>query len=614
MVLLMLLGLTPVTAERVKAADHANEVIKAIGIMETDKGNTEDGTAVVNRARFAQMLVNLSSIKDDITNESDVTLFSDVKKTYWAAGYIQTAITQGWMFGYVNGTFKPKQGVNLQEAAYSVLKILGYSDSDFSGNKISAIMKLYKTKDLGKDIKRAKTEYLTVNDCIHLFYNALNATTKTGQVYAAVLGYSLDTNGDINYLSLINSGVEGPIVAADQWESELPFQISQAKIYKYGETASYMDIAEYDVLYYSEDFKTIWVYDDKVTGTVDTINPDYTSPTSVTVGGKSYNFANSDITYRFTSMGDIKEGNVITLLLGKDGSVAGALNIDEYNVSYAGVILELGSSLEETKEGFYKTVDVVTFVDATGAKHTQSYDKSNLFLKEGGLVKVVYVDGVASVSELTLGSTSFGNNIVNKDGNMLGNTAFASNINILDLHDSDYVNIYPERLAGVSLEAYNIYYYELNSEGQISKLILNNVTNDMNKYGIYQGYSVTGNNTTSLSYLIGSASYSAPGNTSYLLVQKPGPAAFVYKDGALTDSFALIGVSVTAIGTSTIESSSGKFPLADNYSVYAFVDGKYTSTTLDKVSNLNKYRIKAYYDNPVLYGGRIRVLVATVIQ
>jgi hypothetical protein len=62
------------------------------------------------------MLINLSSLKGKVTGKCNISLFSDVSKKYWASGYIQTAVTQGWMTGYLSGKFKPAKGITLQEA------------------------------------------------------------------------------------------------------------------------------------------------------------------------------------------------------------------------------------------------------------------------------------------------------------------------------------------------------------------------------------------------------------------------------------------------------------------------------------------------------------------
>lgn len=608
--ILIAMGVSPAQTQ-VTAASRASEVIKAIGVMETDKGSTASGTDVITRSMFSQMLVNLSALKNNVSSESSITLFKDVKKTYWAAGYIQTAVSQGWMTGYLDGTFKPTQGIKLQEAVYGVLKLLGYSDSDFSGSKISAIMKLYETKELDTNISKAKTDKLTVDDCINLFYNTLNASNKAGTIYASTLGYTLDSSGNINYLSLINTGVKGPVVVKGDWTSQIPFTVSTASIYKNGTSCSYTDINSYDVIYYSSNFKTIWVYDDRITGTISSINPNYTSPTSVTISGTEYGFADTDVTLRFSAMGDVKEGDIVTLLLGKDGTIVDVLAIDEYNVTMVGYVLSTGTHIVEDKNGSYSNKDYVTFVDASGHEYTQDYDSDVVYLNEGSLVQVKFVDGVASISSYIMSAPTFSSFTFSSDGFSLGNKKLASDIKILDLKNNSYKSVKPDRLAGASIGSSSILYYAFNDGGQISELILKGATGDLDSYGIYTGISYTNSNMMTYQYIINGKSNSTSTDTLSSLNITTGPTGFVISDGSVTSSYALAGVAVSSIGTSTVLSNTTKYTLAENYSVYLYLDKEYVLTTLDKIKNLTKYNVMAYYDKTMTTGGRVRVIVAT---
>ena len=611
LVLFVAVGLTPLTQSRVSAASRASEVINAIGVMDTDKGSNTSLSSVVTRSRYAQMLVNLSSLKDGISSESNVSLFKDVKKSYWATGYIQTAVNQGWMTGYLNGTFKPTQGITLQEAVYGVLKLLGYSDSDFTGSKISAIMKLYTTKDLDTNISKARTEKLTVGDCMNLFYNTLNATNKSGATYATVLGYTLDSNGDIDYLSLMNKGLEGPIIVTGDWTSKLPFGTGMANYYKDGKTCRYSDIKAYDVLYYSKSFKAIYVYDDKVTGTISSINPNFTSPTSVTISGKDYSFADTDVALKFSAMGDVKEGDIVTIILGKDGTIVGVLDIDEYNVTMSGYVLSTGTHVVEDKNGNYSSTDYVTFVDASGNEYTQDYNSDTLYLTEGNLIQVKFVEGSASISNYVSAPAVFTNYTFDSSGYNIGHTALASDVKILDLKNGKYISVKPERLANASLGSSSILYYSLNKSGQISELILNGTTGDLDSYGIYTGYSYTNSTNINYKYLIDGKSNTLSTGTLGSLNLTEGPSGFVLDSDGLSSSYALTGVTVSSIGITTVGANNTKYTLADKYSVYLYLDKEYVLTTLDKVKNLSKYNVRAYYDKPSNNGGRIRVIVAS---
>ncbi len=250
-VMLLLTVVVPFgTGEAATSTDNAEKVIAALGIMKTDQENSDSTTEQVTRAQYAQMLVNMSSYKEKVSAKSNVSLFSDVSKNYWAAGYIQTAIEQGWMSGYINGSFKPSQSITLIEAVNGVLKLLGYTNSDFTGNISAAEMALYDSKELDKNITKTKNQLLTRNDCMNLFYNTLKTTNKEGNIYAEVLGYTVDSNGEMDYLSLVNSNLEGPILVNGDWKEKIPFLLGTATFYKDGTLGTLSDIQENDVIYY----------------------------------------------------------------------------------------------------------------------------------------------------------------------------------------------------------------------------------------------------------------------------------------------------------------------------------------------------------------------------
>ncbi len=595
------------------AGSNAEQIIQAIGIMNTDKDNSNNETEIVVRSRFAQMLINLSALKDTVSSESNMSLFSDVKKSYWAAGYIQTVIDQGWMSGYLDGKFKPEQGITLQEAVYAAIKLLGYADSDFASNLSGGIMNLYKTKELNKNINKSKSQYLTEEDCMNLFYNTLTAKTKSGNVYAAMLGYKLDADGELDYLSIVNQSIKGPIIADDNWKYELPFSASDAKYYKNGLQCALSDISDYDVLYFCEELKTVWVYDNKVTGKVEAINPDYTSPASVTVAGKDYALANNSVTLKFTSMGSVKKGNYVTLLLDRNDKVAGVITIDEQNVTITGVVLETGTHLTENSDGSYTSKGYVKFVDASGNVYEQDYDNDTIWFLAGGIVRLTFKDGSAAISSYTPASRTFGDNTFSSDGSALGGTALASNVKILDLKVNRYISLSPERLAGVRLLSTSVYYYELNEKGQITQLILNDISGDMDEYGIFVGSNMQ-NDKISYTYLIGDKQGSLNSNQLSGFSLSSGPKKFTVDNGIITGSTDLTEVSVVSVGLTTIQAGNTIYPLADQIYIYFLIDGEYFSTSLDKISDLTKYSVKAYYDKNPYLGGKIRVLVAENIK
>ena len=93
--------------------DSAVQMVQALGIL--------DGTDLespVTRAEFSKMLVAASSYKDSVSSEgSGYSLFRDVKSSYWASEYIRCAVSEGWMTGYTDGTFRPEAGISREQMA-----------------------------------------------------------------------------------------------------------------------------------------------------------------------------------------------------------------------------------------------------------------------------------------------------------------------------------------------------------------------------------------------------------------------------------------------------------------------------------------------------------------
>lgn len=612
MVAVMLLPVTNMAmgTKQALAAGNAQKVIDALEIMKTDKGVISSDAAKITRAQYAQLLVNMSSLKDTIAVSSNVSLFSDVSRKHWAAGYIKTALSSGWMYGYLDGSFKPDRGVTLIEAIHGVLKLLGYSDTDFGTNATANKLALYTSKKLNKNITVTKKDsYLSYSNCVDLFYNVLNTTTKDGKVYAETLGYSLDAKGELDYLSVVNTKTEGPVVAGGNWANSLPFSVLTASFYKNDIKSSYTDINKYDVLYYSESAKTVWAYDTKVTGILSAVNPDLINPTSVTVAGTSYNFESSAAALEFSSVGTISKGDIVTLLLGKNKTVAGVLTQEEYSTTITGLVMSLGMHSVENKQGIYENINYVTFVDAAGNTYTQDYDSDVLTFYEEDIIRVTYEGGNVTVSKYNKSYSTLNGATFSSDGTSVGGKKLAPDVKILDYSNGKYISLYPIRLANSILLDSMLHYYDVDANGQIRNLILNNATGDLDSYGIFTGFSYTGSSGT-YNYIIdgteGKISKSSYSN--FTITQ--GPTGFRYEDGSISASYALQELSVDAITSTTITSKSTKYQMAEKLGVYYLSKGEYVATTLDKIKDLSKYQLKAYCDKAVTLGGRIRVIVA----
>ena len=191
--------------------DSAVQMVQALGIL--------DGTDLespVTRAEFSKMLVAASSYKDSVSSEgSGYSLFRDVKSSYWASEYIRCAVSEGWMTGYTDGTFRPDETVKLEEACAAVLKLLGYDTSALAGSFPSAQLSKAAALGLRDGISLKQGGTMARRDCAALFSNLMTAKTSGGQIYAVTVAgaaYEIGSSAATYKLSALGGGKAGTIV------------------------------------------------------------------------------------------------------------------------------------------------------------------------------------------------------------------------------------------------------------------------------------------------------------------------------------------------------------------------------------------------------------------
>lgn len=308
----------------VKAETEARVVdtIDLTGIMRNSNGNSIMKKKYVTRAEFAQMLVQSSANAGRIKESKTAKLFQDVKPDSDEAAYIQAAVAKGYMSGYLKGKFKPKQAVTLKEAAYATLATLGYTTQDFNNGLSGSRIEKFRELGLDKNISKSETDKLTEMDCINLFYNLLNAKSKSGAIHATTLGYSVNNEGKIDYQALLEKTTSGPVLAVEGWKKQLRKELSSYKIL-YGNTKIIANnVDANNVLYIAEQSNKIWLYDSKKFGLLENVTYVNGKPQEVTVAGKSYLVEKPEAFKDVMDEKGIKKGSMVTLLLGRDDKVA----------------------------------------------------------------------------------------------------------------------------------------------------------------------------------------------------------------------------------------------------------------------------------------------------
>ena len=458
------------------AASLNNTAIQtAVTLGAMEPGQTGSLDAAVTRGALAKMLVAFSAYRESATKQGSLgTLYKDVPGSSQWAPYVRIAVQQGWMNGYTDGTFRPDNAVTLEEACTAVLKMLGYKMTDLNGAFPDA--QLNKAQELGlrNQLGRARGETMNYEDCAILLYNALTANTASGGSYGSSLGFTV-SNGQVDVSSVMLKNLQGPFVAGAG--TQLPF--APVNIYRNDKTSSSAELNQYDVYYYSESLQTVWIYTRRAAGRITAVAPNASAPTAVTVAGTSYTLGSTVVASKVSSLNGGGVGEVVTLLLGMNNEVADVITGEEADSVFYGVVQSSSRNLVEDNGA--DVLQRVAIMCTDGIVRTVNVDKS-LNLPKGWLVEISVTPEGENVETIS-GKSLTGK--VSADGTTLGSYALADDVQILDTTSEGMAGtVRPSRLSGTNLNALNVRYYTLNENGQIDRLILNDVTGDLWTYGV----------------------------------------------------------------------------------------------------------------------------------
>ena len=432
--------------------------------------------APLTRGQAARLLTAFSAYRDTTTAQGRTgRLYSDVDSDSPYAVYIRTAVQNGWMTGYSDGSFRPDNAVTLEEACTMALRLLGYDVAKLGGTFPTAQLSKASALGLRNEINARQGETLTLEQGTMLFYNALTAMNGSGQVYASTLGFAV-SNGQVDISSVLLDNVKGPFVA--DVSTVLPF--APAAIYRNDEVTTSAALSPYDVYYYNESARTVWLYNKRAAGRVTAVSPSASAPTSVTVAGVTYTIASPSVAYQLSSLSGGGVGQVVTLLLGMNNVAAGIITGEEADEVFYGVVQSSARNLidEDNSADVLQTVKVLC---TDGLAREVNVDKS-LNFPTGWLVEVRVSPEGESVEKIDERSVS---GTVNENATALGDMALADDVQILDTSTGGVAGtVRPSRLSGVNLKASDVRYYTTNPQGQIDTLILNDVTGDLWYYGV----------------------------------------------------------------------------------------------------------------------------------
>lgn len=592
------------TGAQAAGSSAKQEALQALGILTAGDGLTSQ----VTRAQFAQMLTAASPYKDSAEGYG-ASLFKDLKGDHWASGYVRVAIEQGWMTGYVDGSFRPDQAVTLEEGCAALLKVLGYDSSALKGAYPAAQLSKASSIGLLDGVSAKQGNKLTRQDCVDLFYNLLTAKTSAGTVYGTTLGYTV-TNGQVDYSALVAADTKGPYVA-ESASLSLPF--TPSTVYYNGAESSLSAVQQYDVYYYNANLSAVWVYHNRETGTLTGLSPSAAAPTAATVAGVSYQLGTSEAAWQLSSQGSFQEGDMVTLLLGMNGEVVQVIDALENEAICYGVVVSSSkaASTSSTSSSATASAQVTTQVACTDGT-TRTFYHSGTALSAGTLVTVSTTQSGTAVRGL---STKRLEGTVSKDGTGVGTYKFAAGVQILDTDSSGgYIRVYPSRLAGAKLSGEDVRCYTLNAAGEIDRMVLHNVTGDTQSYVYISGIednSSEMNISVNYTYIQNGQVQSISGGAKYAV--KAGGVMLVYEKGSLKSMRQLTSVGLDSLSGLSAMGGGKEYPISESVQVLLRDTASSRGYYLTDLSQVNgeDYTLTGWYDSlGCSAGGRIRILVA----
>ena len=350
----------------------AIETLRLMGVLDGYSDGTFRPNAALTRAQFCKMAVYAMDGGSELGRYSTVTIFPDVKPSFWASSYINMAAKKSIIAGFADGKFKPNQTVTAGQAVTILMRGLGYKDENMGGVWPQGYMAEAKTCGLLKSTGITSAySALTRGQAAKLFLNLFEAKRGTGEGAVVLFNYSvgekevyltaLDAgkgtmtaggtlydmahpvtstsligskgkvvlNGDGEILTFLpvtgGSGISNAAVIIGANGSALGLDSltggSGYTIYKNGSPASAADLKKYDVATYSAATNSVVVCDTKVSVYYEDCTPSPSNPTTITVLGTELNVLPTAV----ESLSQFKPGQQMILLLTADGQVAGAV-------------------------------------------------------------------------------------------------------------------------------------------------------------------------------------------------------------------------------------------------------------------------------------------------
>jgi len=446
-----------------------------------------------------------------------------------------------------------------------------------------------------KELTVSATNY-TVENPKQMKQVLKNASIRNGKPVVLLFGW----DDKVSYVLPLSC-----VVAVNNWQQQLSFDINQGTVYKNGIKATSAAIESNDVIYYSKELTTIWVYGKKAYGVLESISPNVSTPEQIVVAGKTYDL--KSLTIDAINNGDtntddlvendwgnrirqsgISEGNNVVLLFGYNGKVTDIYPIEKMPITMVGYVLSVDNKVVKNENQERLVTKVIRICDTEGV--IREFPCADNTILQGNVVEITFQAGKTIITKKDTSALSI--NLSDVAGKKV-----LEGTRIIEVKKLNYSKITVSELNETNWNISNIVYCKLNNSGQITDLILGNITDSFYQYGILKKVTFPNEALGSTSI---QATFDISGTETIFEIDNPswsmniGPKAVRIEENKLKEMQELKEVRIAYISGKQANTGDAIYRIADDVQVYFYKSGDYYKGTIDDITNLNNSYVYGY--------------------
>ncbi len=402
-------------------------------------------------------------------------------------------------------------------------------------------------------------------------------------------------------------------------------QIDSAAVVRNGETAKLQDAQKFDVVYYLADNSTIYLYSDKLSGVYTRAIPSKTNVSQVEISGNVLDIETITAANKLgEKSGSYKLNSKVTALLGRDGKIVDVVDLNSGVTADYGILLSCTSEMSDDMLETGKQYKYITVLNSLG--DTIKYKTSGDYSDKIGRVGKISFDneGDAIFASVNSNGTDVSGKI-DKNNRKIGERWLTVDCVILERTYVPESGIGTASAKVIELDDFNsnelsrknvVYAATSGSFGDISLLVVENITNEQYTYGILtqnasriDGMNVSGN------YTIFSKGQSMTYSADFASNISRGTAVGIILEGGSIASMKKLvsvktGSKIAAMDFNRVKIGDEVYELADDVQIVKKNSGGgYTGMSIyDAQSYVGKIA-SIYADSAVSSGGLVRVIV-----